>query len=120
MFTFQQQQKMAQPILQVFGDYFEGIQKNFWFWQVSEGAQVILLVEDGMADFCKNFANMKSVLDALRLMRMVHQIEIFDLIWLDDKISSSSTLSLKILFRFISYKRLQEDKLGPNGDHQDN
>ena len=27
---------------------------------------------------------------------------------------------LELLFKFISYKWQQEDKLGPHGDHQDN
>ena len=30
---------MAQPALQVFGGWFEGIQKAFWFWQVLGVAQ---------------------------------------------------------------------------------
>ena len=30
---------MAQPAMQVFGGCFEGIQKDFWFWQVLRGAQ---------------------------------------------------------------------------------
>ena len=33
--------EMAQPALQVFGGWFEGIWKNFWFWQVLGGAQAI-------------------------------------------------------------------------------
>ena len=33
--------KLTQPALQIFGGCFEGIQKDFWFWQFSGGAQVI-------------------------------------------------------------------------------
>ena len=39
--TFFRWEKLAQPALQVFGGCFEGIQKDFWFWQVLRGAQVI-------------------------------------------------------------------------------
>ena len=33
--------KKKQPILQVFGGWFEGIQTDFWFWRGLEGAKVI-------------------------------------------------------------------------------